>query len=203
MKAILQILALLFLTFTVQILSAQKHPILDKLDVYESEGKVYITCIISAGNTCNGIVVLRSADSIEFSIIGQVSGVCGSNDFPTTYNFVDENPVLNKPSYYQLEFGGFAPTEIIRLFIIDYNSNGYQIRPQPAGDQARIYFENPSNGEYHITLFSISGNSILHEITYGDFFDLNLIPIPSGLYAFHISGNPNAPAIIGKILVQH
>jgi hypothetical protein len=203
MKVCFQFLILLFLSLAVQTASAQRHPILDKLDIYESGGKVYITCIISAGNTCNGIVVLRSTDSVEFSIIGQVIGVCGSNDFPTTYDFVDENPILNKPSYYQLEFGGFAPTEIIRLFIVDYNSNGYQIRPQPAGDQARIYFENQSNKEHSITLFSITGQTILQTNSSGDFFDLSLVHIPSGLYSFQISGNPAEPAIIGKILVQH
>ncbi len=203
MKVILQFLMLLFITLCVQIVSAQRHPILDKLEIYESGGKVYITCIISAGNTCNGINVLRSTDSVEFSIIGNVSGVCGSNDFPITYDFVDENPVINKPMYYQLEFGGFAPSEIIRLLIIDYNSNGYQVRPQPASEEARIYFENPANSEFGITLYSSSGKTILQEKTTRNFFDLSLVNIPSGLYGFRISDNPLKPAIIGKILVQH
>jgi hypothetical protein len=203
MKIIRQFLLLFFLGLSAQTASAQKHPNLDKLDVYESGGKVYITCIISAGNTCNGINVLRSDDSLEFSIIGQVSGVCGSNDFPTTYDFVDQNPILNKPSFYQLEFGGFTPSEIIRIFIIEHNSNGYQIRPQPAGNQARIYFVNSSNSEHSIILFSSSGKNLLEEKSTGDFFDLSFINIPSGLYGFRISGNPIKPSIIGKILIQH
>lgn len=203
MKVILQLFFLLTLLLSVQIVTAQRHPILDKLDIYESGGKVFITCIISAGNTCNGINVLRSTDSIEFSIIGNVSGVCGSNEFPITYDFVDESPVINKPMYYQLEFGGFAPTEIIRLLIIDYNSNGYQVRPQPANEEARIYFKNPFRTEYLITLFSNSGNTILQEKTSGEFFDLNLIDIPSGLYGFRISNNPLEPAIVGKLIIQH
>lgn len=203
MKVILQLLFVLTLLLSVQIAAAQRHPILDKLDIYESGGKVYITCIISAGNTCNGINVLRSTDSVEFSIIGNVSGVCGSNEFPITYDFVDENPLINKPIYYQLEFGGFAPTEIIRLLIIDYNSNGYQVRPHPANEQARIYFKNPSRAEHLITLFSSSGNTILQEKTTGEFFDLNLINIPSGLYGFRISNNPLEPAIVGILIIQH
>ncbi len=203
MKGILQFLFLLFLTLSVQISNAQRHPILDKLEVYESGGKVFISCIISAGNTCNGINVLRSTDSVEFTLIGQVSGVCGSNDFPVTYDFVDDNPIKNKPMFYQLEFGGFAPSDILRIVIIDYNSNGYQIRPHPSDDRALIFFENPSNAEFTITLFNSSGKAVLQVLSPANYFDLNLTNIPSGLYAFRISGNPLEPAIIGKILIQH
>ena len=86
---------------------AQFHPIVDRFDVFEASGKVYVSCVISSGSTCNGVDVLCSEDSTNFITVGQIGGVCGSSSEPIAYNFIDENPIRNKRIYYKLELGGY------------------------------------------------------------------------------------------------
>jgi hypothetical protein len=183
--------------------SAQENPILDKFDVFESGGKVYINCIISSGNTCNGIDVLRSADSINFEIIGNISGICGNSSTPTTYNFVDNNPIKNKPSYYKLELGGQGFTKILSVHIIDTEAFGFQVRPNPVKNQTTIYFENNENSEHKLSLYNTNGAEVLTQNTSTNQFYIEVTSLPSGIYIFLISKDNFSHNTKGKLVVQH
>jgi len=69
-----------------------QSPILDKFDVTANHQQVFISCTIGSGNVCNGIEIWRSMDSINFNIVGDIPGICGSLAEPVNYYFIDENP---------------------------------------------------------------------------------------------------------------
>lgn len=194
---------LIFLLLVEQKSSAQLHPILDKFDAYELNGSVYLDYVISSGSTCNGIDVMRSEDTINYIKIGYIDGVCGSPLEAVSYNFIDKNPIKNKTNYYKLKLGELGYTSNISVLIIDTKELGYQIRPNPANETAIIYFKNSTNNEYTIDLINNLGVNILVKKTNQDFFLLDLIYIPSGVYSFKITNNANKNKLSGKIIVQH
>lgn len=182
---------------------SQLHPILDRFDIFEASGKVYISCVISSGSTCNGIDVLRSDDSVNFISVGHIGGVCGSSSVPVTYNFIDENPIKNKPIYYKLELGGYGFTNILPLQIIDTKEFGFQIRPNPASESAIIYFQNPTNTEHTLSILNNLGITVLSKKTNQNFFLFEVNHIPSGIYPFIISIDSFNNKVFGKIVIQH
>lgn len=182
---------------------AQLHPILDRFDVFEASGKVYISCVISSGNTCNGIDVMRSEDSTNFISVGHIGGVCGSSSEPVTYNFIDENPIKNKPIYYKLELGGYGYTNILSVQIIDTKEFGFQIRPNPTTSSTIIYFQNLTNSEHTLNILNNLGAVVLSETTNQNFFLFDVNHIPSGVYPFIISVDSFNNKVFGKIVIQH
>lgn len=196
-------LLLLLLSQPTKIIVAQSHPILGKFYISDSEGDVYLNWSIIAGSTCNGIQIYRSTDSISFSQIGEIAGVCGSVGFEQPYDFTDNNPVKNKVNYYRLELGNQGFSQILSVEIIDIESNGYQIRPHPANSETVIYFDNNTKQEQQLTLYNMNGIVVFTTITNEDFFQLNTSLLQSGLYLFTISLSGNLPTAQGKLLVQH
>jgi hypothetical protein len=182
---------------------AQENPIVDEFDVFESGGKVYLSCIISSGNTCNGIDVLRSIDSLNFDVVGHIGGICGNSLTPTPYNFIDKTPIKNRISYYKLEFGGYGFTKIISVHVIDTEEFGFQIRPNPANYKTTIYFENTENDEYQLSLYNMNGIEVLSQSTSTNQFELQIGNLLSGIYIFTISKDRYKQKKIGRLVVQH
>jgi len=205
MKTVKQIFYLLVLLLATNV-SAQEgsgHPILDKYNVFETGGKVYISCTISSGNTCNGIDVFRSEDSLAFNNIGNIAGICGSSGSPVTYDFVDAYPIKNKRMYYKLELGGFGYTSIVSILIIDTEEFGFQVRPNPANEKTIIFFENDSQDEFEINLYNSLGKSLFYQTGTTNQFSLNTASLANGLYFFSIGKSLGQNKIVGKLVVQH
>lgn len=201
-KHILFIAVLLCSTF----LFAQNetgHPILDDYNVIEVSGKVYIDVTISSGNTCKGIDVQRSDDSLNFVQVGHVGGICGNSSKSVSYSFVDEYPIKNKKSYYRVLLGERGYTTVTSITIIDTEEFGFQVRPNPANERATIFFENPYNDEFQLELFNLSGKKMLQLSSSSNAFDLNTFNLQNGLYFFSISKALDQKKVIGKLVVQH
>lgn len=191
---------LLICLFFIVTNSFAQHTILERFFIIEMEGKVHIDCVIGAGNTCAGIDLLRSEDSLaNFEIIEQIGGVCGSTSSAITYNFVDENPIKDKVSYYKLRLGLSGYSYALPIQVVDVEDTGYQIRPNPADKQAIIYFKNRPNTEHTIILFNNIGMPALFQKSSNNFFELDLRNVSSGIYTFSISGT----TIVGRIVVLH
>ena len=180
---------------------SQHNPILANFSVFENNGKVFLNWQIVAGSTCNGIQIYRSSDSTNFIQIGDIAGICGSSSSAVSYSFTDENPQPNKINCYRLELGGNGSSEILSVEIIDIVSGGYQIRPNPVTEQAKIYFSNDSHLPMNFTLTDINGNLAMRkENITDDFFIFNRQGLSSGLYLFTIDYN-NTVKVSGKIII--
>lgn len=201
-----QCISVLLLLLSVNLTAQTKepgHPILDDFKVFEISGKVFIDVTISSGNSCNGIIVWRSDDSLNYEMVGEVVGICGNSTSPISYNFTDANPVKNIKSYYKVELGGAGFTNTVSITIIDTKAFGFQIRPNPANEKAIIYFENPSNEEFELILYSISGTKILSRKSSSNAFNVDAFDLGNGLYFFSISKSLDQEKVIGKLMIQH
>jgi hypothetical protein len=176
---------------------------LDYFNIDEYNGNVYIDITLSEGNTCNGIIIQRSLDTIYFEEITHLEGICGSTSFPTSYNFLDENPILNQTSYYRVQFGNNIYSEIIEILIIDSKDNEYQLRPHPANNETTLYFNNQPGVSYELTLFSIDGIKIRTSISSSNKFFIETSTLNNGFYIFSIKQGSTNYFINGQLIVRH
>jgi hypothetical protein len=163
---------------------------------------LFLPWAIAEGSTCNGIQISRSTDSVNFTEVGSIPGICGSTSFEQPYNFTDENPVKNKVNYYRLGLGGSGLSEILSVEIIALENSGYQIRPNPITADAKIYFSNNKNQAHQLIIYNLSGVKIFTTTTKQDFFQINTAVIQAGIYVFSISLIGDTPKAKGKFVVK-
>ncbi len=199
LKLHLSILLLLLLPFQN---AGQGNPVLGGFQVYEADGKVYLNTIINAGSICNGITIFRSADNINFSRIGDIPGDCGSQNVAVSYIYIDESPILNKPSYYKVELGGYGFSEVATVLVIDTRVTGFQVRPNPADENAMVYFENKNGDLFQFELIN-NGKIIYSANARSNFFSIPTHNFHSGTYFFRMTQLPGGKVLYGKLIIVH
>lgn len=182
--------------------AAQNHPMLSDFSVVETDEQAYLSWTIIAGSTCSGIQIYHSTDSVNFTVIGEISGVCGSVTEPQNYNFTDADPVLNSVNYYKLELGGQGFSQIISVKIIALQ-DGYQVQPQPANSETRIYFDNDEGQQHELSVYNTDGVKVLSSTTESNYFHVITAKLPSGVYVFTIAGPGDRRSVNGKFAVHH
>ena len=177
--------------------------ILEKFSGEHLSGKVFLSWTVKSGQTCNGIRIYRSDDSLSYTEIGDIQGVCGNLGFSVDYTFQDNNPVKNKVNYYRLDLGGIELTYSIALEVIDVGQNDYYLKANPLVEQTKLYFRNSTQQNTVLSIVNQSGQVIETKETNADYFILNSSDYLSGQYYFTLS-NPNADKnISGKFMVVH
>ncbi|MGE0635266.1 MAG: T9SS type A sorting domain-containing protein [Bacteroidia bacterium] len=178
------------------------HPILGSFVANEENGAVVLSWVIVSGSTCNGIQIYRSTNQSEFIKIHEIYGICGNVTFAQKYLFVDENPVKNAINNYKLELGGQGFSQVVSVEVIDIES-GYQVRPNPANESTRIYFDNNNGTEYTLLVFDAAGRKVTSLSGKQDYFDVELTALQSGIYYFSISIAGTPISTSGKFVVAH
>ncbi|MCA1764067.1 MAG: T9SS type A sorting domain-containing protein [Cryomorphaceae bacterium] len=181
--------------------SAQDGTVQLQFSATEVQGKVYLDWTMNLGQTCNGIDITRSTDGLNFSPIGNIAGICGSSFESVSYFFVDESPVPNQVNYYRLTLGNLGPSQTLSVEVIDLEGAGYQVRPNPIVDNARVYFDNDRSAEHRFTLFSENGKSLLTGNTRRDFFEINATGLAEGIYIFRIETADGSEKASGRVVV--
>lgn len=182
---------------------SQDPPVLQKFTVEAINGKAYLNWTIEAGGTCNGIGILRSSDSINFSQIGVLEGVCGSLSFPTNYIYTDESPLENKVNYYKLDLGGNGFSQIVGVEVIIIGEEKYLLFSNPIVDKSTLYFKNETNQLAELNVIDSEGGICLVKSTITDQFELVRSEFSEkGIYLFTISVSGSEKAVIGKLIIQ-
>ena len=182
-------------------LKAQQTAILSTFNGVESNGKVQLSWQIIAGSTCDGIRIFHSTDSINYTQVGEIIGVCGSFTEPVNYSFTHDMPHQNGRNYYRLQLGtlGKSPTVVVSL--VDTKSAGYQIRPHPVNGAAMLYFENPNQQPHTLTVYNISGRQVEKYYTPTNAFYIQPEGAANGLYLFTIADDKENIKLKGKLLI--
>ncbi len=143
---------------------------------------VRVEVTLQAGFTCNGIQLLRSADSVQFETIGLIGGVCGSSTEEVSYDFFDPQPLDGRKHFYSLLLGGRIPSEVLSIRLLDFNKIGFVMGPNPAREQVQLRFDNSSEQLMVIHLISLQGQSFYSIETKNSEAQLNVVSLPAGLY---------------------
>lgn len=180
--------------------SFSQETILDQFSAQNISGKVLLSWTIKSGNTCNGIRIYRSVDSLIYKEIGDIQGVCGSSSFAVNYTYQDDSPAVNKVNYYRLNLGGQGLTNTVSVQVIDVGQNDYFLAQNPIGVETKLYFKNLTGEPFFLTTYSANGIHKTIKETSADYFELNQLDYSSGLYYFVLS-NSSTNKIQGKFMV--
>lgn len=166
------------------LLSAQKHYLLEQFTAVKDKQKVLLTWTMKAGASCYGIGILRSSGDDDFRTIGTIPGICGSENETMSFSFIDENPIPNTINKYVLELGFSGQTyPPLELNFIDLSRHSSRVIPNPLIHEGRIHFESKGRGEtYRLKIFTSSGDKIIEMSTEENFFTISFTE------SNHISG---------------
>lgn len=179
---------------------AQSASILAEFTAVRNNTEIILNWVIEKGNTCNGIAITRSTDSLNFIEIGNIEGICGDEERAVSYLFTDENPVRNTRNFYRLELGSVGSSEIVGIDFPYFSDKGFSIRPNPAYNEATVYFLNPDKDEHEISVYNLNGMEVLKTESAEDNFVLNRKRFGAGMYLFSIKNN-EGDRINGRVLL--
>jgi len=125
-----------------------------------NDKQVSLHWTIDAGPTCNGITVLHSTDSITYSEVGNIGGVCGSSSSAIPYNYSHASPDLNQTNFYKIRLG-YSQFSDVKTVHVKYTEPGkIIIKPNPSSDNVVIEFNNNAANGYLLTITNSSGNTV-------------------------------------------
>ena len=173
-----------------------------QFSVIQVENKIQLDFTIKSGNTCNGIGIYRSADSINFTLIGDIQGICGSTDRNESYSYTDYSPLKNSKNYYRLQPGMLPTSGIAGVFYLDLSENEILVYPNPITSTSAVYSLNKTHEERVLNIFSREGKYLYQSQS----SRISSFPIPAdefipGIYYFTITSG-NAERFNGNFTVQ-
>lgn len=162
-----------------------------------NDKEVLMYWTIDSGSTCNGITVWHSTDSINYTEIGRIYGVCGSSSSSTLYNFTHKFPQLNTKNYYKLQLGYSQFTKAQTIFIKYIEPGILHLFPNPSTGETTIEFNNEQLMHYSIIITNKLGKLVYkkEEILEEEIL-LNTAEWDQGTYSITVSDNS------GKILQE-
>lgn len=185
MKNISIALGVLFLLFTLN-LKSQEHPILSYFngDVYGDQ--IVLTWNIIGGNSCNGINIFHSSDSINYTEIGNIPGICGALDKDDPYQFTHTDPVKNEWNYYRLQLGNQGFTSPLSILYYETSENGFVFFPNPSSEVVSVfvdgYYQNSK-----IVIYDAGGKKVMEEnVIPGSLMQFTALQIESGNYIIQL-----------------
>lgn len=167
----------------------------------EVHGSVYLTWEIRQGYTCNGVDVLRSEDSINYTKIGDIEGICGSNSENIAYDFTDASPISNTRNYYRLSLGGIGYSAVIGITVIDLSEQGFLVVPNPVHTGSQLYFSNDTHTNCILTVLDTHGREVIRMETSESYFVLRSEELDAGVHRFRITFGQDREPLIGSFLV--
>jgi hypothetical protein len=151
------------------------------------QNHVYLCWELKSGYTCNGINIYHSTDNNNFSLIGDIQGICGSVGNAERYYFTHHTPQLNSINYYMIELGANGDRYFSQTVVYALNEQGYTIFPNPSNGVFNFYFNNVLNEIITVTLFDLQGKMIASQTTTTNSLILDLMSLESGFYFYTIS----------------
>ena len=177
----LALLGLLMAIWAVSV-HAQSDPYLEHFSLAKDDSHVLINWVTRPGNTCDGVDVMRSTDSVNYAVIHHFGGICGGPTTSISYSYVDEHPVANFRNYYRLALGNVGTSSVRSVDVVELGKEGIQIRPNPVIDVSKVYFENARSERCHLSLINGVGVVVGTWETQTEFFLLDAQAFQPGMY---------------------
>lgn len=180
----------------------QNEEVIHGLNATEFNGKVLLTWSVTKGKTCNGVKILHSLDSVNFTQIGTIEGICGSSEESIAYEFTHVDPDKNEVNYYRLHLGGVGYSIIVSAEVLDLQGTNYLLRPNPVVDHSELFFDNETAATYTLRIFNLEGKEVHSEFTTGELFRISHSELISGAFRFTIGTEVEPHKISGNLVIQ-
>lgn len=159
---------------------------------------VLISFTMRGGFSCNGINIERSEDSVSFSVIGDIEGICGSPDFDVAFTFTDASPLPNRTNYYRLDMKQLGYSPVMSVFYTKLNTEGVLVFPNPCIEQCKLFFDNPQREKTGVELFQ-SERKIIELVTDKNFMVFEMQHYSAGVYHYVLKW-PDGKMFQGKLV---
>ena len=151
---------LLFILFIITESAFAQSTIISSFNGSQLNQTVYLAFTISAGQTCNGIEIQRSIDSVQFYKIGDIAGICGSVATAVNYSYTDSLPVQNTVNFYRIAPGNGDWSTVIKVYFRSAGEKDFDVSPNPFRTAATISFKNPLRKTIDWKLVDITGRQV-------------------------------------------
>ena len=146
-------------------------------------------------------MILHSTDSVNFTQVESIEGICGSSQAQIEYDFTHLDPEKNVVNYYRLSLGGIGFSWIVSAEVIDLGVNKVLLRPNPIAEGSELFFDNETNSLINLRIYSSAGILIKSEQTTSELFILNGSEFESGMYFYTINPEGINPEVKGRFIV--
>lgn len=182
------------------LVGAQNNPALVSFTGFQYNDSILIRFTMRGGFSCNGIDVQRSSDSLSFTNIGDIQGICGSPDFDIPFEFTDASPLKNADNFYRLDLKNFGYSQTIKVHFMDFNIAGYIFFPNPCFEECTLYFESFINDEMDFLFFDLAGKIIESKKLRGTNVIIDSKRLARGIYRYSVI-RKGGIAFSGKFVV--
>ena len=196
---IFRIASQLTLVWLVPIAHAQTILNYFKADVHADQ--ILLEWEMTQGNTCNGIQILHGFDETPASLLHEISGICGSKLETIRYQYAHQNPEANREHHYQLIFGNLGSSEIISVYLRDFQS-GYHLAPNPIQTEGRLHVQK-NQPPYSIEWFNANGQRLKKERTEESYFHIMAQDFENGFFLYQIFNAIGTPIANGRVIIQN
>ena len=149
-----------FLLLSFQLNAQEPHPILNYFTASVFQNSILLDWEIKGGETCNGMTLLRSSDSINFIEIADFPGICGDLNSANRYSHTDQSPIADSYNFYKVRLGAQGDTDVIKLFFVLIDGDSYSIFSDESNDSITIYFKNSENEIFEFNIIDQQGKFI-------------------------------------------
>jgi hypothetical protein len=165
--------------------AAQEHPYLSHFTLDAGYGTIELSWEMIAGNTCDGITILRGTDSLDLAPVGNIAGICGSIGAPVPFHWTDADPLEFTTLYYRLRLGVNGYSSVQAIAFDQLTRTGHRVLPNPAIDAVSLVVRTSPTSEMDLMVRSLSGR-VMREVTghHGHRFDLDVSSWPAGTYLY-------------------
>jgi hypothetical protein len=178
-----------------------ENPAIDALSLLGNDNQVFLNWTMRAGNTCNGIRIFHSIDSLNFQNIGQINGICGSADESISYSFTDESPQLNQENFYFIEMGSLGNSKIAKITVYDFLNRNVIIQSGNEGN-IQFVFDNPMQEEFQFQVWDMQGKLQVIESNVASKIALQTENLNPGLFGYRIFFPKAKRTLVGKFSVR-
>ena len=190
---------IVFLLLSFQFNAQESHPMLNYFTASVFQNSILLDWEIKGGETCNGMSLFRSSDSINFVQIADFPGVCGDINSASRYSHADISPIENTYNYYKVRLGTQGDSDVLKLFFVKIEANSYSIFNDELNNSFTIYFHNAENEIFNFEIINQQGKYIdQKDALNGNSISLESFNRPSGIYFFNITFN-SGRLIKGKL----
>ncbi|MBK7965886.1 MAG: T9SS type A sorting domain-containing protein [Bacteroidetes bacterium] len=177
----------------------QQDSLFSFFNVQQDGNKVIVFLTIRGGIQCSGLQVQRGTDSINYTLVHEFPGVCGSPSADESYVWVDDSPSRNTVNYYRLEIGNLGIVSEHKFVFFQYfEGDKLLITPNPCED-CTIRFPNDKREKVRVQLFSIDGKFLLEEESTNNFYSLKDFDLQGSTFLVSIIYE-NGKKITGRVL---
>lgn len=144
---------------------------------------VLIRWTVNSGSLCDGTSVYRSTDGSSDVLVGEISGICGSEIENREYSLIDASPVLNATNRYYLRFGFSEYSEEKEIYVKYLDPERLYLGPNPSETTVSLEWNDQFHNEYTIRVIDDLGMTVFEQsaIT-GSSFELDLKSLTAGFY---------------------